>query len=112
MSLRDRLAALFGRLSIGRRSFDWDDPLDPVGTTTEAVSSGRQPVLRVLHEDGPGGWQFYDDAEPLQGPVILTKEQLLIIDPSLANVRDLPLGWEATRESSAATWVRAKVGAW
>ncbi len=51
----------------------WDDPLHPVGMTTEAVANKRKPVLRVVHDEGHGGWQFYDDAEPLKGPVVTTE---------------------------------------
>jgi hypothetical protein len=87
----------------------WDDPLDPVGITTEAVAKQRKPVLRVLHEAGHGGWQFYDDVEPLSGPVVLPKLELLKLDPSLAAVKDLPVGWEATRQSPTSRWVRKKV---
>lgn len=87
----------------------WDDPLDPVGVTTEAVVKQRKPVLRVRHEAGHGGWQFYDDAEPLQGPVVLPKAELLKLDPSLTPVKDLPEGWEAIRRASGDRWVRKRI---
>ena len=86
----------------------WDNPLDPVAIATEAVASGGRPVVRVLHDEGPGGWQFYD-AGPLRGkPVALPKPDILKRDPSLKAVTDLPVGWEATRSSQSAAWVRRK----
>ena len=39
---------------------DWANPLDPVVTTVDEVSAGVRPVLLVLHDEGHGGWQFYD----------------------------------------------------
>jgi hypothetical protein len=86
----------------------WDDPLDPIGITSEAVAKKRQPVLRVVHEEGHGGWQFYDDVEPLEGPVVLPKAEILKLDSSLSAVMDLPVGWEATRKDSKSPWVRRK----
>jgi hypothetical protein len=109
MKIKTILAALLGSYSAAAAPFGWDDPLDPVGTTTEAVASKRQPVLRVIHEDGHGGWQFYDDAEPLKGPVILPKAQLLTLDATLASIKELPVGWEAVRKSPKEKWLRAKV---
>lgn len=86
----------------------WDDPLDPIGITSEAVAKRRQPVLRVVHEKGHGGWQFYDDIEPLKGPVVLSKPEILKLDPSLSAVTDLPVGWEAIRKDARSPWVRSK----
>ena len=87
----------------------WDDPLHPIGITTEAVASGQKPVLRVLHEDGHGGWQFYDGGGLVGSPVVMSKPDLLRLDPSLRAIKDLPVGWEATRKSKLDPWVRGKV---
>ena len=55
----------------------WSNVLDPAVITTKAVAAGRQPVLRVVHEEGHGGWQVYDDVEPLTAPVIMIAQQVL-----------------------------------
>lgn len=86
----------------------WDDPLNPIGITTEAVAQKRKPILRVAHDDGHGGWQFYDDAESLKGPVVLPKEDLLKLDSSLSAIKDLPVGWEAVRKDTKSPWVKGK----
>ena len=87
----------------------WDDSSDPVAITTEAVVQKRQPVLRVVHDEGHGGWQLYDDAEPLKGPVVIPKVEVLKLDPSLSGITDLAVGWEATRKDKKSAWVRAKI---
>jgi hypothetical protein len=87
----------------------WNNPIDPVAIATESVAAGQRPILRVVHEEGPGGWQFYDGG-PLQGkPVVLPKAEVLKRDASLAAVTDLPVGWEATRSSPSGKWLRRKV---
>jgi hypothetical protein len=88
---------------------EWSHRLDPVAITTAAVAEKRHPALRVFHDEGPGGWQFYDDVEPLEAPVVVPKEELLALDPSLAEITDLPVGWEAVREDGSSPWVRAEV---
>ena len=102
------LTGLFGAYSMFASSL-WDDPMDPIAITTEAVAAKRWPVLRVLHEEGQGEWQFYDDAEPLQWLVAVLKQRLLVLDPSLESIKDLPVGWEAVRESPSAKWSRNNV---
>jgi hypothetical protein len=88
----------------------WDDHLDPVGVTTPAIANGQRPVLRVLHEEGPGGWQFYDGGNLVGvSPVVLPKTEFLRLDPSLRTIKDLPVGWEATRKSKSDPWVRRQV---
>lgn len=84
----------------------WDNPLDPVAVTTDAVADGRLPVLRVVHELGHGGWQLYDDVEELTAPVILPKELLIASDSTIRDVTDLPVGWEAAREDASSPWIR------
>lgn len=92
----------------GSRS-EWNHPLDPVAITTDGIAEGRLPVLRVLHDEGHGGWQFYDDAEPLKEPVVIPKDELLALDPTLREITDLPAGWEAVRKNRSSPWVRTAV---
>ncbi len=89
------------------RGSDWDHPLDPVAITTTAIVKGRLPVRRVRHDDGHGGWQFYDNIKPLDKPIVIPKDALLEIDPTLAQITDLPLWWEAERNSLGGPWTRS-----
>lgn len=110
MHSKSVLFLLLGLSTMKATAAGWDDPLDPVAIASQAVADKRQPVLRVVHEDGPGGWQFYDDTVPLEGPVALPKEDILSIDPSLAEIKDLPVGWEAIRAAPSGKWARTRIG--
>ena len=84
---------------------EWDDPRFPLVIATQAVAEGRKPILRIVHEGGHGGWQFYDDAEPLTEPVVLPKAAILELEPTVARIKDrLPIGWQAIRKSRDADW--------
>lgn len=87
----------------------WDNALDPVVIATEAVAGRQRPIVRVVHEEGPGGWQLYD-AGPLKGkPVVLPKTEAIKLDPTLKGVVDLPVGWEAIRKSPGEPWTRRRM---
>ena len=105
------LATLLLLLGCGRKekSMNWSDPLDPVAITTESVASKAKPVLLVIHEDGHGGWQFMDGGDVTgTKPHVMPKEDLLKLDPTLKEVTDLPVDWEARRNNASSPWVRSK----
>jgi len=86
---------------------EWSDPLDPVAITVEEVAAGERDVLLVRHDEGHGGWQFYDGEDVAgRAPFVMPKEELLRIDPTLEAVTDLPVGWSARRESKRHPWQR------
>ena len=109
MTFKAFLDRLFFRSAAQTYTSEWGDPLDPVAITTDAVASSRLPTLLVVHESGPGGWQFYDNVEDPGEPIVLLKEDLLALDQSLAGVTDLPVAWEAIREDISSPWIRSKI---
>jgi hypothetical protein len=93
----------------GERPMPWDDPLDPVAVTVGEVALGERDVLLVIHDEGHGGWQFYDGDDVSQRkPFIIPKADLLNIDPSLNEVIDLPVGWRAERRSKYHPWNKSR----
>jgi hypothetical protein len=87
--------------------WSWNDPLDIAVITTEEIITKRLPVLRVRHESGHGGWQFYDNTEISgQEPIVLTKTEILSLDKSLINVANLEVGWEAERKDHHSPWLK------
>jgi hypothetical protein len=88
---------------------NWASTLDPVVITTELIASGKSSVLWVVHDEGHGGWQLYDERDVSnQRPVVLLKSEALRLDPTLLEVTDLPVGWEAHRSEKGAEWKRNK----
>jgi hypothetical protein len=68
---------------------------------------GKLVVLVAHHRDGDwellcGGDEHFDSPEL----VILHREHLEALDATLIELRDLPRGWEATRDSSSDPWLR------
>jgi len=88
---------------------DWDSPLDPIVITTQAIADRASPVLLVIHDEGHGGWQFYDGSDVAgQKPVVLTKDVALALDSSIAEITDLPVGWQARWNPVTGQWLRSR----
>ena len=74
-------------------------------TSRQVIEDGR-PILRVVH-DQDGDWQFLCGQENLdQDGRLIRLSTALRLDATLNELADLPDGWQATRESTAAAWAR------
>jgi len=83
-----------------------DAPNTASFTSTHIFKQGL-PILQVFHDGEDGSWQFHS------GNSVTTKELLIVglgevvrLDPSIAELADLPLGWQAQRRSIKKPWVR------
>lgn len=77
--------------------------------TTCRVLDGTHPIMLVSHDED-GNWQF------LCGTTNDTKDGRVVclgtiveLCPSVVEVADLPLGWQARRESEDSEWTRSKL---
>lgn len=76
--------------------------------TLSHILDGASPILFVSHDAEDGGWQFLDGAEPNEEAVrIVALHRILSLDPGIAEVADLPLGWSARRASAGGEWRRS-----
>ena len=78
------------------KDMKWDD--EPIAITVPEFVAGKSDIVLVIHDPGHGGWQFTDGQEwKGRKPKVIPKAELLRLDPSLAEVKDLPVGWQAKR---------------
>lgn len=84
----------------------FDDPPNLACFSIDRVARGGEPIRQVVH-DAEGSWQFLDGGD-LTGeqPLLLGLIQAIEIDPSLAELADLPRGWSAWRDEPGAAWER------
>jgi len=72
--------------------------------TTRRITSTNAPILYVFHDE-EGEWQFLDGEEnDATSAVVIGLYTLTQIDPSLLCLAELPMEWEAWRETKDATW--------
>jgi hypothetical protein len=66
-------------------------------------------IAYVSHEVDEAGWQFHtNDAEVSESDAqVVSLEDILNHDPSICELADLPVGWQAWRASAMAVWKRS-----
>jgi hypothetical protein len=83
-----------------------DPPNVATFTTRQVVRKGR-PVVHVYHDAEDGAWQFHGPDEwDEEDMMIVGLEPMLALDPSLADLGNLPAGWRAYRDGPGAAWGR------
>lgn len=87
----------------------FDDPENLAVITTRQVTEGKAPILIVSHDEDDGGWQFLPGHGPLleENARVVGLRRIWLLDPSVGELADLPLGWQASRHSPADPWRRA-----
>ena len=88
-------------------AWPFDDPPNTACITTRFVLDREKPILLVTHDEDDGGWQFLcgSTSDPDDGRVI-GLDCALQLDPNVAELADLPLGWKAWRDSPDHEWER------
>jgi hypothetical protein len=89
------------------RDWPFEDPPNVAIYTTVNVLDRGDPILLVCHDADDGAWQFLCGRtnDPADGRVI-GLDCALGMDPSLAELADLPQGWRAWREHRGRPWTR------
>jgi hypothetical protein len=93
---------------MGKTKWPFDDPPNVATITVRQVVQDGEPVLLVARDAEDGGWQFltggvFDMADGL----MVSLQSMVQRDPTLAELADLPLGWQATRDRVGAEWQRS-----
>jgi len=90
---------------------DWpfEDPRNVATISLRRIVFSGRPVLFVVHDDDDGTWQMLDD-EPMtiEDACVVALEEMVVLDPTLVELADLPSGWEARRDFVGGPWRRAK----
>src|SRR5882762_5115205 len=88
---------------------DWpfDKPRKVAVFTTIEIVSRNKPVLYVSHDADDGAWQFLTgETVTVDNGRTVALSEINNPDPSVAELRDLPLGWCATRKDISSPWKR------
>lgn len=88
----------------------FSDPRDLAVFTVDGITNGQQPVLDVYHQVFDGAWQFVTGQEfELEDGKFVRLFEVVEQDPTLLEVANLPLGWQAERPSVGAPWTKRPV---
>ena len=85
------------------------DPVETAVITLERILRGKSPILLVTHDSDDSGWQFLDGEQVFEEDgVVVGLGELVRFDPSLEDLADLPVGWDAWRTAPGDPWQRAE----
>jgi hypothetical protein len=85
------------------------DPPNTAVFTSVRILDEKDWVHYVTHDEEDGAWQFHPFGGPttMKEAAVISLEHMLRIDPRIEELADLPLGWQAWRDSKSASWTRA-----
>jgi len=89
-------------------SWPFADPPNVAVFTSRRIIDGKDWVHYVSHDEEDGAWQFhpYSGPTPESEAAVVGLRTIVELDPSVAELHDLPLGWCAWRERPDASWQR------
>ena len=85
----------------------YSDPPNVMAMTLQQIMDGSAPILLVCRDDDDGTWQFLDgNAVSMADALLVCLKNVVSLDPSVAELADMPIGWQAVRTSGDAPWQR------
>lgn len=73
--------------------------------TVQEILERTSPILMVAHSSD--GWQFLTKKTPsTEEARVVSLETIFLLDPSIAPIADLPIGWIAERTDVQGDWKR------
>jgi hypothetical protein len=87
--------------------FKFTEPENTACIVCDHVLNRHRPILYASHDSDDGSWQFLcgqDDHTPSNAKVISLKNATMI-DPSINDLYEMPLGVGAERENIHAQWI-------
>ncbi len=86
----------------------FDSPRALAVLTLDRIMDGTSPILHVTHDEDDGSWQFLDGGEAaVANAMLVSLRQIANHDPTIKELADLPLGWQAVRGAVGKPWQRS-----
>lgn len=90
-------------------NWPFSDPENTAVFTSAKIIDGKDWVYYVTHDQEDSAWQFhpYNGTTPESEAKLISLKTMLTIEPRIAELADLPLGWHAWRQNQESEWERA-----
>lgn len=91
------------------KAWPFSDPPNVAVFADKRILENNAAVLYVDHDLEDGAWQFHGQGEKVDGAEvsIVALRTIVLVDPSVQALADLPVGWCAWRETRSSPWQRA-----
>jgi hypothetical protein len=85
----------------------FDQPPNCAVFTLRSIVFENEPILLVVHDEDDHGWQFLD-GQPIEmaNAALVSLSTIVKHDPSVLELANLPVGWQAVRATKTSPWKR------
>ncbi len=91
-------------------SWPFQEPKNFAVLTIKRIKREGYPILRVIHDKEDGGWQFLDNGfVSEEDALVVSLGSITQLDPTIFELADLPLGWQAERIAPKTLWQRSPI---
>jgi hypothetical protein len=88
-------------------NWPFKDPKNAAAITVRQITDAGYAILRVSHDLDDGCWQFHTGSTLREeDAIVVSLESIVLRDPSVQKLADLPGGWVAWRASVGEEWSR------
>ncbi len=88
-------------------NWPFDQAPNVAAITTRQVLEEDLPILQVVHYSDDHSWGFTcGTTDSIEDGRVISMKTALDKDPTLAEIADLPPGWEASRDYIGGQWSR------
>jgi hypothetical protein len=92
-----------------REKWPFADPPNMATITVRQILKDGEPILYVTHDADDGGWQFLTGGDVSESDaMVVSLEEMLEHDPTLAELANLEPGWTAARGDVGMPWHRSR----
>lgn len=85
----------------------FDQPRHCAVFTVRQIMEKQADVLLVSHDAEDHGWHFLTrETIDMKDAMLVALSEIVALHPDVLPVADLPPGWNASRESTSAPWIR------
>jgi hypothetical protein len=89
--------------------FKFFEPQNVASFTTKQILLEGKPILRVIHDDDEGAWQFFPGENvTIADAMLVSLSSVVNHDPTVNELFNMPTGQYATRAFIGDKWVRYK----
>jgi hypothetical protein len=98
-----------GATALTHTEWPFAEPRTATVFTLRAVMERASPILLVAHDEEDGAWQFLSGLPmTIDQARMVALHEVYAVDPTLSEIADLPIGWEASREALGGPWSRKR----
>lgn len=81
----------------------FEEEKNTAALTLRSIMQAGKPILYVSHADGD--WQFLSGETPrIADALVVRLEEIFQLDPTIAELANLPVDWEAWRNTPLEPW--------